>query len=105
MKSGGTGSTPASGRSPGGGNGTPLQYSCLGNLMDRGAWLATVLRVSKSQIGLSTYACNRAVSQGLILSVLRLQKAWGLYAHGHQVVNIFPLVGVLASIEKLRKCA
>ena len=34
--------TPGSGRSPGGGNGNPLQYSCLGNPMDRGAWQATV---------------------------------------------------------------
>ena len=32
------GLTPESGRSPGGGNGTPLQYSCLENPMDRGAW-------------------------------------------------------------------
>ena len=30
------------GRSPGGGNGSPLQYSCLGNLRDRGAWWATI---------------------------------------------------------------
>ena len=40
-------SIPGSGRSPGEGNGTPLQYSCLGNLMDRGAWWATVRRVAK----------------------------------------------------------
>ena len=40
---------PGSGRSPGGGHGNPLQYSCLANPMDRGAWLATVLRVIKSQ--------------------------------------------------------
>ena len=33
---------PGSGRSPGGGNGNPLQYSCLENSMDRGAWRATV---------------------------------------------------------------
>ena len=33
---------PVSGRSPGGGHGIPLQYSCLENPMDRGAWLATV---------------------------------------------------------------
>ena len=32
---------PESGRSPGGGNGNPLQYSCLGNPKDRGAWWAT----------------------------------------------------------------
>ena len=35
-------STPGSGRSPGGGNGNPLQSSCLGKPMDRGAWGATV---------------------------------------------------------------
>ena len=36
-----------SGRSPGEGNGNPLQYSCLGNPMDRGAWGATVDEVAK----------------------------------------------------------
>ena len=46
---------PGSGRSPGGGNGTPLQYSCLGNPLDRGAWQATVHGVAKSQTRLSTY--------------------------------------------------
>ena len=40
---------PGSGRSPGGGNSNPLQYSCLENSMDRGAWRATVLGVAKSQ--------------------------------------------------------
>ena len=43
------GSIPRSGRSPGGENDNPLQYSCLGNPMDRGAWWATVHRVAKSQ--------------------------------------------------------
>ena len=38
---------PGSGRSPGEGNGNPLQYSCLGNPMDRGAWRATVHGVTK----------------------------------------------------------
>ena len=38
---------PGSGRSPGGGHDNPLQYSCLGNPMDRGAWGAIVHRVSK----------------------------------------------------------
>ena len=40
---------PGLGRSPGGGHGNPLQYSCLGNPMDRGAWQATVCGVAKSQ--------------------------------------------------------
>ena len=44
-----TGSIPGSGRSPGGGHGNPLQYSCLQNPMDREAWRATVHWVAKSQ--------------------------------------------------------
>ena len=44
-----TGSIPGLRSSPRGGNGSPLQYSCLKNLMDRSAWLATVHRVKKSQ--------------------------------------------------------
>ena len=43
------GSIPRSGRCPGGGHGNPLQYSCLENPMDRGAWQATVHRVAQSQ--------------------------------------------------------
>ena len=43
---------PGSGRSPGGGHGNPLQYSCLENPMDRGAWRATVHGVAKSWIQL-----------------------------------------------------
>ena len=49
-------SVPASGRSPGGSNGNPLQYSCLENPTDRGAWQATIHGVAKSQTQLSTYA-------------------------------------------------
>ena len=47
---GDTGLIPRSGRSLGEGNGNPLQYSCLGNPMDRGAWWATVHGVTKNQI-------------------------------------------------------
>ena len=43
------GSTPGSGRSPGQGNGNPLQYYCLENSMGRGAWQAIVHGVAKSQ--------------------------------------------------------
>ena len=45
---GDSGSIPGSERSPGEGNGYPLQYSCLENSMNRGAWQATVHGVSKS---------------------------------------------------------
>ena len=44
---GDVGSIPGSGRSLGGGNGNPLQCSCLGNTMDRGAWQVTVHGVTK----------------------------------------------------------
>ena len=44
-----TGSIPGLGRSPGGGHGNPLQYSCLENPMDRGAWRATVHRMPESR--------------------------------------------------------
>ena len=47
-------SMPVSGRSLEGGNGNPLQYSCLENPLDQGAWWATVQRVAKSQTQLST---------------------------------------------------
>ena len=48
--SGDMGLIPGLGRSPGEGNGNPLQYSCLGNPMDRGAWWAIVHRGAKSWI-------------------------------------------------------
>ena len=47
---GAMGSIPGSGRSPGEGNGNPLQYSCLENPMDRGDWWATVHVVTKESV-------------------------------------------------------
>ena len=51
----GPGSIPGLGRSPGEGNGNPLQYSCLENPMDRGAWQAIVHGVTKSWARLSAH--------------------------------------------------
>ena len=56
VNAGDMGSIPGSGRSPEGRNGNPLQYSCLKNSMDRGAWWATVHGVTKSGIRLSMQA-------------------------------------------------
>ena len=56
-KVGYVGSIPGWGRSPGGGHGNPLQYSCLENPMDRGAWWATVHGVTKRHDG-STHVNN-----------------------------------------------
>ena len=50
------GSIPGLGRSPGEGNGNPLQYSCLENPMDRGAWQASIHGVAKSPTQLSEHA-------------------------------------------------
>ena len=58
--SGVTGSIPESGRSTEEGNGNSLQYSCLGNPMDRRAWRATVHGVSKSQTQLSNWEHTHA---------------------------------------------
>ena len=52
------GSIPGSGRSPGEGNGNPLQYSCLENPMDGGAWRATVHGVAKSRTRLNSYCVS-----------------------------------------------
>ena len=56
------GSIPGQGRSPGVGNGSPLQYSCLENPMDRGAWHATVHKVEKSPTRLNNQAQSTAQS-------------------------------------------
>ena len=55
-KCGRPGSIPGLGRSPGGGHGNPLQYSCLDNPMDRGAWRAAVHGLAKSQTPLNNKA-------------------------------------------------
>ena len=56
------GSIPGSRRSPGEGNGNPLQYSCLENPMDGGAWEATVHGVAKSRTGLNDFTSSLLLS-------------------------------------------
>ena len=59
------GSVPGSGRSPGGGNGNPLQYSCLENPADRGAWRAAVPGITESRTQLTehTRAWGRSIGK------------------------------------------
>ena len=57
-EAGDVGSIPGSSRCLGGGDGNPLQYSCLENPIDRGAWWATVHGVAKSWTRLSDWACT-----------------------------------------------
>ena len=56
------GSIPGWGRSPGGGHGNPLQYSCLENPMDRGAGQATVRRVAQNWTRLKQLSMARQIS-------------------------------------------
>ena len=77
------GSVPELGRYLGGGHGNPLQYSCLENPMDRGAWQATVHRVAESDtIEVTEHACMHAKDimfremeeKNIVLSTIRLRK-------------------------------
>ena len=60
---------PGWGKSPGGGNGDPLQYSCLENSMDRGTWWATVHRVTKSWTRLRTCTCLLPVALVVVVFI------------------------------------
>ena len=84
-----SGSIPGSGRSPGVGNGNPLQYSCLENSLNRGAWLATVHGVTKSQTWLSNWTTNGCLSTHV----------WGqLGLWGHDYVSTLSSWAALAEL-------
>ena len=73
------GSIPGLGRSPGEGNGNPLQYSCLENPMDRGAWPATVHGVTKSQTRLSKFTSLlhfKALTVWMTINCGKFWKRW-----------------------------
>ena len=87
------GSIPGSGRSPGGGHGSPLQYSCLENPMGRGAWWATVHGVTESQTWLrdqaaqavgSSYKWNQTVfvyTYCMLACIFRVNFIYGETSH------------------------
>ena len=64
-------SIPGSGRAPGGGHGNPLQYSCLENPMDRGAWQDTIHRVAKSRTRLKPLSTHVHTMNMLDVNTLR----------------------------------
>ena len=77
-----SGLIPGLGRFPGGGHSNPLQYSCLENLMDWGAWWTTVHRVPESWTWLNTHTRT----QGIIWSCLEIchnQMCWGEQCYWH----------------------
>ena len=69
-------SIPGSGRFPGEGNGNPLQYSCLGNPMDRGVWWAAIHGITKSLKGLSTGHISSASFPSSWLTWLTMVVVW-----------------------------
>ena len=79
------GSIPGLGRSPGEGNGNPLQYSCLENPMDRGAWWATVHRTAKSRTQLEQLSTRTQLK----------------FIHSHSCVVLWYVIkpGIGASVE------
>ena len=76
---GGMGWTPGLGRSPGGGHGNPLQYSCLQNPMDRGAWRATVMWSQRVGHGWCDLTCTHAWQP------YWRNKEWGLWMEDAEV--------------------
>ena len=90
---------PGWGRSPGEGNGYPLQYSCLENPMDRGAWWAAVHGVAKSQTWLSSimYRCKwKILSMAQVLNYLA-------YIHLFSLISNHSVSPLLFSHDKLLK--
>ena len=92
-----SGLIPGLGRSSGGGHGNPLQYSCLENPMDRGAWRATVHRVAKSLTWLkwlSTHAQSYFETEIISVSLETLQRGyqWNLRYLWDNIKNSFFLL-------------
>ena len=96
---------PGSGRSPGEGNDNPLQYSCLENSMDRGAWRATVHGVTKGRTRLkqpSMHSCTFQASVHLVY----LYKVFIRFPYviscpcQHQSVAVYILLSLFVNVEK-----
>ena len=86
------GSMPGSGRSPGEGNGNPLQYSCLDNPMDGGAWWTMVHVVTKCQTRLSDFTFTWKRTEGRLWVTLSPSDRWEpLAAPGHVHLACIPL--------------
>ena len=92
-------SIPGSGRSPGGGHGKPLQYSCLETLMHRGAWWATVYSVTKSWTRLkwlSVHSCLMVLTWSWLLNNRVLYWKSSLIRKDFQQIYSWPSIFVVA---------
>ena len=91
---GGLGLIPGLGRSPGEGNGNPLQYSCLENLLDRGAWQATVHGVARVGHDLVTKPAYYIYILQYIYSMLHIS-THSTCTYIPVYIQIFPFVSVM----------
>ena len=83
---------PGSGRSSTGGNGNPLQYSCLGNPMDKGAWWTIVHGVAKNRTQLSDWTCTKVKPKTKTTIHLKKKAAAAAALHrGHSQSTVTPL--------------
>ena len=91
---------PGSGRSPGKGNGNPLQDSCLGNSMDRGAWWAPVPKVTKSQTRLNDSTTARFRSRYIMLYTGNLHNFMDQYYLNEKFYNILKEILVTEMVQE-----
>ena len=93
---GDAGSIPGSGRAPGGGNGNPLQYSCLKNPVDRGAWQATVQSRKESDSTENTHTPKHTHADKdpghppKMLALIRMGEGCYLHFHGRLDAALIP---------------
>ena len=88
-------SIPGSGRSPGGENGKPFQYSCLKNPKDRGPWWMTVQRVTKSQTWLSDWICMHEIQRYHLAD--RISSLLILFDEGCQNPRVFSITSAFSN--------
>ena len=90
------GSVPGLGRSPGGGHGNPLQYSCLENPMDRGVWQAAAHSVTKSDMTEHTHTHTHTHTHSSLFSQ-SLAKVWAFIHYGRfqRLVEVLRLVNIM----------
>ena len=92
-----TGSIPGLGRSPGGGHGDTLQYSCLENPMDKGAWQATVLRVTHIQtqlkrLSVHTYSVHICL-YSIYTKIIYVHIFKHIHMHTHVIYQNIYIIG------------
>ena len=99
------GSIPGSRRFSGEGNGYPLQYSCLENSMDRGAWWATVHRVAKSQTWLKWLSTHIRIYNVYLSKKFRWGSNWDELVLRHVIRGQYsPFLSIYSIILAREKC-